>query len=356
MTILFINSTRKWGGVKTWTLDFGRALKERGHSIVSIVRPRTPFFEACKAGGFKTYPVEFGPKYNPFAIFRLVRIIKRERPDVAVVNISKDLNVGATAAKLCNVPVLHRVGLVEDFRGTFEEKLINRFLVDAILTPAETMKTGLTEKFPWISGDRIHSIPNSKLASPNLPNSNAASTRSGPAVIGTTSQLSQSKGHTYLFQALQLIKNKGLDFKLRIANKGALEDQLRREADDRGLSEETEFCGFQNNIKDFLRGLDLFALPSLKEGFPNTLLEAMAEGVPVVAFDLPGVVEMVENDGILTPVGDVAALAEGIGKLLADPELRMKLGRAARERVERCYDVSKNALRLEKLLMTLAAK
>jgi len=353
MTILFINSTRKWGGVKTWTLDFGRSLKERGHSIVSIVRPRTPFVEACTAEGFKTYPVEFGPKYNPVAIFRVIRIIKRERPDVAVVNISKDLNVGATAAKLCKIPVLHRVGLVEDFKGTFEEKLINRFLVDAILTPAETMKTGLVEKFPWISGDRIHAIPNSKLASPN---SNAPATRSGPAVIGTTSQLSQSKGHTYLFQALEQIKNKGLNFKLRIANKGALEEQLRREAVDRGLSEETEFCGFQKNIKDFLRGLDVFVLPSLKEGFPNTLLEAMAEGLPVVAFDLPGAVEMVQDDGILAPVRDVAALAEGIGKLLADPELRMKLGWAARERVERCYDVSKNALRLEKLLMTLAAK
>jgi glycosyltransferase involved in cell wall biosynthesis len=350
LTVAFINSTRKWGGVKTWTLDFGSALRDRGHKIVALVRPGTPFVAACRDQCFTVHEVRFGPKYNPVAIARLVGTLRQERADLAVVNISKDLDVGAVAARMCRLPVLHRVGLLEDYRNTVEERLHFRFLVDHVLVPGRWMKQELLKSVPWLRAERITAIPNAKrlggypARAPSDP---------GCVTFGITSQLSPSKGHTEVFSALRTLVAKGLSVRLRVAGAGGSLGHLQEETRRLGIESAVEFCGFQRDVPGFLSTLDIFVLASSKEGFPNTLLEALCAGLPVVAYGLEGVREMVEDVGLTVAVGNQAQLADGMEQLARNAPVRTRLGAAARKLAAERYDVTQVVLRLETLLRRL---
>jgi glycosyltransferase involved in cell wall biosynthesis len=87
-----------------------------------------------------------------------------------------------------------------------------------------------------------------------------------------------------------------------------------------------------------MQRLDIFALPSLTEGTPNTIVEAMSHGVPTIASAVGGIPDLINAEtGILCPAGDVAALAEAITRLAKDKELRLKMGQAARTRYEQLF-------------------
>lgn len=341
MNIAFVNATRKWGGVKTWTLDYGRALQERGHGIDVVAREGTPFVDACRSAGFRVHPFRFGPKYNPLAIARMVRIFRRCRPDVVVVNISKDLEIGAVAARLCGIPVVHRVGLVEDYRGTLEERWRHRWLVTRVLVPSERMRDRLLRRFPWLSPDEIWAVPNAKFLDryPMPPEKGE-----GPLVFGTASQLSPSKGHEFLLEAFARLLGSGVDARLRLAGTGELEAALKARADRLRIADKVEFLGFVEDIPEFLASLSVYVLPSLKEGFPNSLLEAVCAGLPCVATRLEGVEELVGDAARLSEPGDAEALARAMADLAQDPGRRRRLGEAARRLARDRYDVRKNAL------------
>jgi glycosyltransferase involved in cell wall biosynthesis len=353
LTVAFVNSTRKWGGVKTWTLDFGAALLARGHRVHALLRPGTPFVEACRGARFDVHPLVFGFKYNPVAIARAARVFARVRPDVVVVNISKDLEVGAVAARLLRIPILHRVGLVEDYRGTRGERLRHRFLVDRVLLPAVWMKGALLGAQPWLRAEEISVVPNSK---PTAGVPVARGSGGLPVTFGAASQLSPSKGHGFLLDAFEELLRQGVPARLLVAGAGPLEGELRARVAGSGLAAAVEFCGFQRDMPAFLGGLDGFVLPSLKEGFPNVLLEAMEVGLPAVASDIPGAREMLGGTGLLVPAGDAPGLAGALGRLAGDAALRRTLGEAARRRVETHYDLARNVAQLEGLLREMARR
>lgn len=353
LTVAFVNANRKWGGVRTWTLDFGTALGERGNRVVAIVRAGTSFEEACRQARFRVHPLSFGPKYNPLAIARAVRIFAREKPDVVVVNISKDVEVGAVAARLCRIPVVHRVGLLEDYRGTPGERVRHRLLIDRVLVPSDYLRQGLLTRFPWLQPEEVEAIPNSKrmerFACRERPDR-------AEVVVGVTSQLSPSKGHTYLLRAVAKLAEEGVRLRVRVAGTGALEPALRDEAARLGLADVIDFCGFQRDIPTFLAGLDAYVLPSLNESFSNAVLEAMSSGLPVIAFEAGGVPEVVGGAGILTPPRDVPALAAALRRIATDPDLRRSLGSAARARAAEHYDLGRNAVRLEEFLRRVSGR
>lgn len=344
LNILFVNSTRKWGGVKSWTMDFASALQERGHRIVCILRPGTDFYDACCRAGFEVYPLTFGPKYNPVAIVRALILMRRIRPDICVVNISKDLEVGAVAAKMLGIPVVHRVGRVDDYKGSREERWRHRNLVSKILVPGRLLADGIISKFSWIKRDDVVVIHNSKRLDKykkNVPRTVA------PVIFGISGQLSDVKGHTYLLDVMKMVLDKGIDSKLKIAGQGVLRPSLEKQVEELGIGDAVEFCGFLTDIPAFLAELDVFVISSLNEGFPNSLLEAVACGLPVAGFASDGVVEIAEDFGLLTPIGDTGQLARSMMRLANDSELRESLGNTARQAAEELYDLNVNTRKLE---------
>jgi glycosyltransferase involved in cell wall biosynthesis len=145
-------------------------------------------------------------------------------------------------------------------------------------------------------------------------------------LLGVAARITEQKGLTYLLQALPNVLARHPDVSLMIAGQGSEEAQLRAEIAARGLERHVHFVGVRLDVPDILHILDAFVLPSLWEGLPMVLLEALASGCPIVATSVGGVPDAVrhEETGLLVPPRDPAALAHAIDRMLGDHALRAR--------------------------------
>src|SRR5216683_5660252 len=133
--------------------------------------------------------------------------------------------------------------------------------------------------------------------------------------------------------------------RLAIVGEGPCRQALEGEIARLHLTGRAHLCGERRDIPSVLKAFDVFALPSRAEGISNTILEAMATGVPVVATDVGGNPELVEPDvtGRLVPAGDPAALETALRSYVSDPYLRAQHGKAGRERVLQHFSLERMA-------------
>lgn len=166
-------------------------------------------------------------------------------------------------------------------------------------------------------------------------------------VVGFIGRLVREKGVLELLEAMHQVVREVPQAKLLVVGDTLASDRDRqvtehiKELIDRvKLQNVIRFAGFREDIPDLLTIMDLFALPSHREGMPRTVLEAMAAGKPVVATNIRGCREEVvhEATGLLVPVGDSDALADAILRVLSDEELASRMGEAGRKRVEEEFD------------------
>jgi glycosyltransferase involved in cell wall biosynthesis len=179
---------------------------------------------------------------------------------------------------------------------------------------------------------------------------NGRSPHNGRTVIGMAARFSAEKNHDGLLTAAAELARRGVDFELRLAGEGGLRPQCKKRAAALGIAERVRFLGMVEDVPRFLDDLDVFVLPSLREGLPMTILEAMAMGVPVVATGIAGVPEVVRHgeNGLLVPPGDPTALADALACLAGDEPLRRRLGRNALVTVREGFSVALTARRLER--------
>lgn len=163
-------------------------------------------------------------------------------------------------------------------------------------------------------------------------------------VVGTVGRLTPVKDQQLLLRAAALLRaaQPGLARRLRVllVGDGPLRDSLQALAGELGLRDVLWMAGDRDDVPELLQLMDVFALPSLGEGISNTVLEAMASGLPVVATAVGGNLELVEEgvSGLLVPSGDAAALCDALATLLADDGLRARCGERARESVSARFD------------------
>ena len=126
-----------------------------------------------------------------------------------------------------------------------------------------------------------------------------------------------------------------------IAGEGPLRAEVEAEISGAGLGAHVWLAGSRSDVPDVMKSLDLFVLPSRAEGISNTILEAMASGLPVIATEVGGNAELVSNGrtGELVPAADVAGMAEMISRYVRHPGLRAKHGQAGRQRVEQDFSL-----------------
>lgn len=285
MNIAFVNATRRFGGVKAWTLDLCRALDGLGHKTWIFARPG-PFLDKAQAMGLDAREGWFGFDYRPLSVWRFLRFFKDNHVDALVANVGKDLRIAGVAARLAGVPVVHRVGLPRDMRDTMKVRNTHRFTKATLLSPCDFIRREMLEEISFLRPEEIHVIPTGKVPAPEAP---PAPRR--PRSIAVTSQLNPDKGHADLILALAELKRRGREFHLHVAGTGRSEAELKQLAEEQGLSRDITWHGFVTNVDAVLDRADIFCLPSLSEGLPNTLLEAMARGLAPVARDVGGINE-----------------------------------------------------------------
>lgn len=163
-------------------------------------------------------------------------------------------------------------------------------------------------------------------------------------VIGTVGRLAAVKNQTLLLRALHQILQRQPDLRERlrciIVGDGPERSELEQTIASLNLQSIVWLAGDSADVPAWLSYFDVFALPSLAEGIPNTILEAMATGLPVIATAVGGNPELVEHEvtGLLIPSGDTDALAEAMLRLIEDPQQRLTMGRVAVARIHETFD------------------
>jgi glycosyltransferase involved in cell wall biosynthesis len=177
-------------------------------------------------------------------------------------------------------------------------------------------------------------------------------------LIVSVGNLYPVKGHRYLLEAVARLLPRYPDLHLAIAGQGQLRTSLLALAQALGVEGRLHLLGLRADVGNLLLASDIFVLPSLSEGLPVAMLEAMLAGRPIVATRV-GDVPVALNDGeagLLVPSADAATLAEAIDRLLANPALARKLGEAARDRARSEYQLDTMTSRYETLYQRLLTR
>jgi glycosyltransferase involved in cell wall biosynthesis len=168
--------------------------------------------------------------------------------------------------------------------------------------------------------------------------------------VGTVTRLHDSKGNSYLVEAARLVLNERPRAKFHLVGEGPLLGDLQAQARALGLGDRFVFAGFARDVARVVSAFDISAFPSLWEGTPLTVFEALAMGKPIVATDADGLVDVLthERDAVIVPKRNARALADGIVRLADEPETRARLGVAAREAGKQ-YDIAAFVRKMESL-------
>jgi glycosyltransferase involved in cell wall biosynthesis len=173
---------------------------------------------------------------------------------------------------------------------------------------------------------------------------------SGTFAIGTVTRLMPSKGNQYLVEAARQVFDARPDARIYIVGEGELQPELEAQARALDLGDRLVFSGFKRDVAQALSAFDLVVFPSLWEGTPLTVLEALAMGKPIVATDADGLQDVLTNgqDARMVPRRDAAALAAAILALAADPAERARLAGHARQ-TGAAYDIDVFVRKMERL-------
>jgi sugar transferase (PEP-CTERM/EpsH1 system associated) len=272
---------------------------------------------------------------DPMLVWRLIRLFRHERPDIVHSHSWGTLCEGYLATRLGGV-VRH---FIHGEHGTLELRRRNRSIqrwiwsrAQRVLSVSSTLADEMAREIGF-PRNRVQVVRNGVDIARFAAISRAAAREElGVAeaefVIGTVGRLVPVKDHETLLAALARLSRAGIDFIALVAGEGPLRPELERRAATLGLGRKVRFLGNREDIDRVLAALDVFALSSLSEGIPNTVIEAMASGLPVVATHVGGLDEVVENGktGILVPPKAADTLADACLVLLHDSDLRRRMG------------------------------
>ncbi|MEX0675524.1 MAG: glycosyltransferase [Pirellulales bacterium] len=300
-----------------------------------------PYEEDLRRAGIPVTVIGKSWKYDPMAWWKLRGHVARLRPDLVQTWMFTANAYGRTAARSAKVPRIVASERCVDMWKVWHHLAIDRRLAkrtDAIVVnsrgveqfyqaqglPSEKLRVIHNGIGPAPASDVAHDALCRELGLP--PNSR---------LIGAVGRLWHQKRIKDVIWAADLLKVIRKDVHLLIIGEGPLRDDLERFRDLCLIEDQVHFLGARDDVMRLMPHFELLWLASGFEGLPNSIMEAMSCGVPVVATDIWGNRELVVHGqtGFLVPVGDRAGLARYAHKILEDPELRRRLGAAGRQRI-----------------------
>ena len=263
--------------------------------------------------------------------------LKRQNADLMhIITPDPSAMVMIRAGNDAGVPVLYQeLGLPyhpPDFASYYREFTTVLRLCSEVAALSPRLVEYCREKLPISS--RLSVLP---IMSDEITNGNGAPPRSnGQINFGFAARLEELKGPIVLMEAFAATHDFVPDVRLKLAGEGSLRKQVAAQARSLGVADHYDYNGvykLPEQRTSFMHDLDVFVLPSFTEGTPNSIVEAMANGKPIIASAVGGVPDMIDDDcGILVPPGDARALAKAMIVLAKNPELRRQMGEAALKR------------------------
>ncbi|MGH7380645.1 MAG: glycosyltransferase [Candidatus Methylomirabilales bacterium] len=328
----------------------GGALKDRGVPVTMLRYTRSSFLRLFELDTLRD----------------LLGLIRKKNVNILHTHEFLMNTIGLVASRLAGVPLVatvHGTNYYGDrFRRRVAYRLVGRF-AHQMVAVSEDLKRFLADQIN-IHPDRIQVVRNGvpigeqpspeKLSTLRQDLSLDRHTR----VVGTVGSLYPVKGHRYLIDAAASVIDRFPHVVFLIVGRGNLREELEAQAQRQGVAAHFRFLGHRDDVRDILALCEVFVLPSLSEGMPLALLEAMAAGVPAVATQVGGINEVLEDGktGLLVPAADSQQLAESIITLLNDRVLRVRMGAVARESVASCFSLNRMVEAYENIYADLISK
>ncbi len=364
MRLLFVNAnrSRSFGGVERWMIDAASGLAARGHATVLLGRPGTPWLDTAARAGVRVRSDIRGTWAQ--RVLRVGAAMRAERADVVIVKGKKAARMAAfgraTGAR----------GRVAFFLGATHEldraRWVDRFTwraVDAGIVVAHGAARWYVDEGFGPPG-KVHvlwkgvDLPRFERACAEAARKRGElGLRPDELAVGTVGRLAWQKGIDDLFAAVRLVRPRLPRARFFVVGGGRDADAVAAAAAAPELGGAVTLLGPREDVPELFATMDIVVQSSRREAMAQTTLEAMAVGRPVVSTTTVGADEAIEDgvSGLLVPVGDPAALAEGIVALGRDPERRAALGRAARARIAEHFTGARMLDRCEAILQAIHA-
>jgi len=341
--ILFILPSLRGGGAERVVLNIIRGLNQDKFEIELVALDGEGEYLDLIPENIKFFNLK--KKRTRYSIFRIVKVINSEKPKIILSSAGQVAILLYFARKLLRYkPII--VNRSSTFQSQVKANKVIKMLFhlafrnsDYVIVTTEGMKNDLVENYN-VRKDKIRvmynpiDLENIESLKKGLIEDKYFSER--PVILGC-GRIEKEKGFSHSIKAFSTIVKRYPKAKLLILGQGSKKGELEKLAMNLGIRDKVIFLNFRKNPFKYMANADVFVLSSLREGLPNVLLEAMACGTPVVSANCKsGPSEILENDkyGILVPVADSEALANGILKLLGDHNLRMQYSKKALEKVK----------------------
>lgn len=333
--LMLISHDLAIGGLQQVVVNICRTINREKFKIsVLCLRALGEFMSEVEKLGIKVFflPQKRGTDY--FSFLKVAKILRREKIEVIHTHNTQPFIDGTLGALLSGVKTIIHTDHARDFpdkkRYMFAEWLMAHFAYKIVGVSEHTSKNLI--KYEKISKKKIITIPNGidgqkySIKIDKKAKRKELGVKGDGPVIGVGVRLTKQKGITYLLRAMPKIAAAFPDIALIIAGEGPLEDQLKKEACDLGIRKNVFFIGPRLDMPDLLKIFDIYVLPSIWEGLPMILLEAMAAGCPIIATDVGGVATAINHgeNGSLVEAKNFEFLANEIINLLSNNELKKK--------------------------------
>lgn len=342
--VLFLINDLSRAGAETQLVELTLALDRRTYDpSILLLKSRNDFGDRLAAAGVTVIPLRRRGFWDVHVLWRLYREIRRSRPQLFHSYLYLSNLLGSLAARAAGVP-----GVIASQRSSYEATLtplvrrvarLSHRLADRVI--ANSRAAFDEERAAGAPAERLVHVPNGvPFASGPRPDRATLGLPEGPLVL-CLGQLEDVKGHRHLLEAWVAVRRSRPEARLVLVGDGPRRSRLEAQARRLGLADSLAFLGFRAPSDPYVAACDVLVQPSLTEGMPNAVLEAMARGRPVVASGVGGLLELVKDGetGLLVPPGEPEPLAAALLRLLGDLAFRASLGEAGRRRVEAHFSV-----------------
>ncbi len=369
--LMYILESRSWGGAEAYIRHVIEGLDREAWDVSLACLPTealAPLLRWARRAGLRLHAL---PGERPQHLPALVTFFRTYRPDIAHFNLHHPFacRYAILAATLAGIPV--RIATnhlptippnVYTWKGRLALWLAYR-CVHVMLVDSETNRRRALAHYPIAPG-KLRVVPHG-IRVEDFP---TEGTRASVAaefglnarepIVGTVGRLSFQKATEDFIEAAALLRQRFPDAQFLIVGEGERRAELEHLVEARGLRANVRFTGYREDVPRLLAAMDVFVLPSLYEGMPFSILEAMAAARPVVATRVDGVPEIVVEGetGMLVPPREPEKLAKAIGFLLAHPDHAREMGRRGRERVRTHFSWEHMVEMIGQLYGTLTAR
>lgn len=348
------------GGLeKTLTAIVLNLNKEKYNVSVWCLREGGFFADKLVKEGIDVKILHISTSRNPLSIYKLYRLLKSRKFDIIHTHAYSAGTIGRVSAFLAGIPIIisHNHSIYDYYHKYYH--FVEWFLsliTDRVICISEAVNRFANET-QRINARKLITIHNGIDDVCTVTEKRCSDLKKelcipiNHSVIGTIAHLEEHKGVKYFLESASLLLATRKDISFLLVGEGALKGELKKRCVDLKIEKNVIFAGERSDISEILFSIDIFVLPSLREGLPLAILEAMACGKPVIATNVGGIPEIVKNgvNGILVSPRDPEALYRAMGKLLNNREMREEMGRNGKKMCSESFNFKTMLEKIENL-------